>query len=304
MHPQLSFSPEVAAALANNQPLVALESTVITHGLPRPHNLNLARRLESMVRENGATPATVAVLGGQIKMGLTAAELEYLANAENVVKVSRRDYSIVVTKKLDGGTTVAGTLIAAAWAGIKVLATGGIGGVHRGDGTDVSADLPELSRTSVAVICAGAKAILNLPATLEWLETAGVPVIGFQTDEFPAFYSRSSGLRLADSARADSPAEAADLIRTQWALGLAGGVLIANPIPVEAAIPTQDIEVVIAQALGEAEAQDVKGKAVTPFLLARVADLTHGVSLQANLALLENNAKLAAQIAVKLNLGL
>jgi pseudouridine-5'-phosphate glycosidase len=256
--------------------------------------------METVVRENGATPATMAVIKGQIKIGLTDSELDYLANAENVVKVSRRDFPIVIAKQLDGGTTVAGTMMAAAWAGIKVFATGGIGGVHRGDRTDVSADLPELGRTSVAVVCAGAKAILDLPATLEWLETAGVPVIGFQTDEFPAFYSRASGLRLADSARADSPAQAAELIRTKWALGLEGGVLIANPIPVEAAIPNHDLESAIEQALRDADAQNVKGKAVTPFLLARVAELTHGVSMQANLALLENNAKLAAQIAVSL----
>ena len=229
MPPRLSFSPEVANAIGRRQPLVALESTVIAHGLPRPHNLNLAQRMETIVRECGATPATIAILNGQIKVGLTPDELNYLANADNVVKVSRRDFPIVATRKQDGATTVAGTMIVAAWAGIKVFATGGIGGVHRGDGTDISADLPELSRTSVAVVCAGAKSILDLPATLEWLETAGVPVIGYQTDEFPAFYSRSSGLKL--EARADSASEAAQMINTKWDMGLEGGVLIVNPIP-------------------------------------------------------------------------
>lgn len=300
MTPPLSFSPEVADALNQHQPLVALESTVITHGLPKPENLKLARRMEEVVRANGATPATVAVLGGVIKVGLTAEELEYLANAESVVKVSRRDYPIVTAKKLDGGTTVAGTMMAAHWAGIKVFATGGIGGVHRGDHTDISADLPELSRTPVAVVCAGAKAILDLPATLEWLETAGVPVIGYQTEEFPAFYSRSSGLHLADAACADTPAELAQLIRSKWELGLEGGVLVANPIPAQAAIPNHEIAGAIEQALQLAAAQHVTGKAVTPFLLARVAELTGGHSMAANLVLLENNAKLAAQLAVRL----
>lgn len=300
MTPPLSFSPEVADALEHHKPVVALESTVITHGLPKPDNLTLARRMEEVVRNNGATPATVAVLGGVIKVGLTDDELNYLANVTNVVKVSRRDYPIVTAKKLDGGTTVAGTMMAAAWAGVSVFATGGIGGVHRGDHTDISADLPELSRTAVAVVCAGAKAILDLPATLEWLETAGVPVIGYQTEEFPAFYSRSSGLRLADAACADTPAEVAQLIRAKWNLGLEGGVLIANPIPVEAAIPNAEISGAIEQALEAATLAHVTGKAVTPFLLAKVAELTGGHSMAANLVLLENNAKLAAQVAVQL----
>ncbi len=298
MPPQLFFSPEVSAALSAGRPVVALESTVISHGLPRPQNLQLAQRMEAIIREHGVTPATIAILGGQVKIGLTDDELRYLANADGVVKVSRRDYPIVAAKRLDGATTVAGTMIAAAWAGIKVFATGGIGGVHRGDRTDVSADLPELARTSAAVVCAGAKSILDLPATLEWLETAGVPVIGFKTDEFPAFYSRSSGLRL--ETRADSAAEAAAMIRTKWAMGLEGGVLIVNPIPAEAAILNREIDNVIAHALGEAEVQGVKGKAVTPFLLSRVAEMTGGASLHANLALLENNAKVAAEIAVSL----
>lgn len=298
MPPPLSFSPEVSAALSDGRPVVALESTVIAHGLPRPHNLELGRRMEALVREHAAIPATIAVLGGKVKIGLTDEELRYLADAEGVMKVSRRDFPAVAARKLDGATTVAGTMIAAAWAGIRVLATGGIGGVHRGDRTDVSADLPELSRTSVAVVCAGAKSILDLPATLEWLETAGVPVIGFGTDEFPAFYSRSSGLRLEVCAA--SATEAAAIIRTKWAMGLEGGALVTVPIPAEAAIPNNEIDSVIARALGEAEARGVKGKAVTPFLLARVAEMSGGRSLKANLALLENNARVAAQIAVSL----
>ncbi|MBI5827981.1 MAG: pseudouridine-5'-phosphate glycosidase [Chloroflexi bacterium] len=254
--------------------------------------------LEAIVRDCGATPATVAILGGQVKVGLTDDELHYLANTDGVWKVSRRDFGPIAARKADGATTVAGTMIAAAWAGIKVFATGGIGGVHRGDRTDVSADLPELARTSVAVVCAGAKAILDLPATLEWLETAGVPVIGLQTDEFPAFYSRSSGLRL--EARAESTAEAAAMVKAKWDMGLTGGAVIAAPIPAEAALPADEIEAAIDRAIAAAEAQGVKGKAVTPFLLAKVAELTGGHSLKANIALLENNARVAAEVAIAL----
>ena len=295
MPPKLFFSPEVSNALQNHQPIVALESTVIAHGLPRPQNLELARRMESIVRERGATPATIAILRGEIKIGLTDDELIYLANADGVWKVSRRDFPIVAVRKADGATTVAGTMIAAAWAGIKVFATGGIGGVHRGDGTDISADLPELARTPVAVVCAGAKAILDLPATLEWLETAGVPVIGFQTDEFPAFYSRTSGLKL--EARAESASEVAAMIKAKWQMGLEGGVLIAAPIPEAAALAASEIDAAIEQALAAAEAQGVIGKLVTPYLLAKVAEITGGVSLRANVALLENNARVAAEVA-------
>ncbi len=298
MPPQLSLSPEVSNALQNHQPIVALESTVIAHGLPRPQNLELARRMEFIVRERGAAPATIAILRGEIKIGLTDDELKYLANADGVVKVSRRDFPIVAVRKADGATTVAGTMIAAAWAGINVFATGGIGGVHRGGGADVSADLPELARTPVAVVCAGVKAILDLPATLEWLETAGVPVIGFQTDEFPAFYSRTSGLKL--EARAESASEVAAMIKTKWEMGLEGGVLIAAPIPEAAALPASEMEAAIGQALAAAKTQGVIGKAVTPFLLAKVAEITGGVSLRANVALLENNAWVAAEVAVAL----
>ncbi len=295
MSPELSFSPEVEAALAARRPVVALESTVIAHGLPRPQNLELARRMEAIVRENGAVPATIAILKGRIKIGLTGDELAYLANADGVWKVSRRDFPIIVTHKADGATTVAGTMIAAAWAGIKVFATGGIGGVHRGDRADVSADLPELSRTSVAVVCAGAKAILDLPATLEWLETAGVPVIGYGTTEFPAFYTRASGLLL--EASAGSAVEVAAMINAKWAMGLEGGILITVPIPEEAALPADSIHQAVEQALAAAEWQGIRGKAVTPFLLAKVGEITGGSSLQANIALLENNARVAAEIA-------
>lgn len=299
MPPPLFFSPEVADAIGRRQPLVALESTVIAHGLPRPHNLNLAQRMEELVRECGATPATIAILNGQIKVGLSADELNYLANADGVVKVSRRDFPIVATRKQDGATTVAGTMIVAAWAGIKVFATGGIGGVHRGDATDISADLPELSRTSVAVVCAGAKSILDLPATLEWLETAGVPVIGYQTDEFPAFYSRSSGLKL--EARADSASEAAQMIKTKWEMGLEGGVLIVNPIPKKDSLDPAKMAIAISHAISESQVNGIIGKQLTPFLLARLSEATKGESLKSNIALLENNAKVAAMIAVEMS---
>ena len=300
----LNLAPEVRAALEAHRPVVALESTVISHGLPWPENLELARRMEARVRAGGATPATVALLKGEVKVGLIDSEIEYLARpvspgAPGILKVSRRDYPVAVAQKRDGATTVAGTMIAAHWAGIKVFATGGIGGVHRGAGTDVSADLPELAHTPVVVVCAGAKAILDLPATLEWLETHGVPAVGYGTDEFPAFYSRESGLKL--EARADSPAEAAAIARAMWELGFGGGMLVCVPCPAEAARPREEMEGVISTALREAEAQGIRGKAVTPFLLARVSELTHGESKAANLALLENNARVAAEIAVAMS---
>lgn len=293
--PNLVYQPSVRAALDAGRPVVALESTVISHGLPWPENLELARRMEATVRAGGAEPATIALLGGQVHIGLDDAQLEYLAQAPGVWKVSRRDYAVALAQKRDGATTVAGTMIAAHWAGVRVFATGGIGGVHRGDRTDVSADLPELARTPVIVVCAGAKAILDLPATLEWLETHGVPVIGFGTDEFPAFYSRESGLKL--EARAHTPDEVADIARALWGSGLTGGLLVCAPCPAEFARPADEMERAIRQAVGEAEAQGVRGRAVTPFLLARVSALTHGESKAANLALLENNARVAASIA-------
>jgi len=300
----LNLAPEVRAALEAHRPVVALESTVIAHGLSWPENLELARRMEARVRAGGATPATVALLKGEVKVGLIDSEIEYLARplspgAPGILKVSRRDYPVAVAQKRDGATTVAGTMIAAHWAGIKVFATGGIGGVHRGAGTDVSADLPELAHTPVVVVCAGAKAILDLPATLEWLETHGVPVVGYGTDEFPAFYSRESGLTL--DARADSPAEAAAIARAMWDIGFGGGMLVCVPCPAEAARAREEMEGVISTALREAEAQGIRGKSVTPFLLARVSELTHGESKAANLALLENNARVAAEIAVAMS---
>ncbi|MCC6189943.1 MAG: pseudouridine-5'-phosphate glycosidase [Anaerolineales bacterium] len=301
-YPLPILTPEVRDTLQGRRPLVALESTVITHGLPWPRNLELARRMETAVRAGGACPATVAVLNGELRVGLNDAELEHLAQARGVMKISRRDYPVAVAQKRDGGTTVAATMIAAHWAGIRVFATGGIGGVHRrlSDGAplDVSADLPELARTPVAVVCAGAKAILDLPATLEWLETHGVPVIGYRTGEFPAFYARSSGLPLA--ARADTPAGVAALIKTLWDLDFTSGALLCVPCPAEAAQPAERMEAAIDRALRDAAEAGLRGSAVTPYLLARVAELTEGHSLAANLALLENNARVAAEVAVAL----
>ncbi len=281
-----------------NKDYVALESTVISHGLPWPQNLEVARRLERTVREAGAEPRTIGIIAGQVRIGLTDAELERLARAREVRKVSRRDLPLVAARKQDGATTVAATMYLAARAGIPVFATGGIGGVHRGQPFDVSADLEELAQTPVCVVCAGAKAILDLPLTLEALETRGVPVIGFQTDEFPAFYSRSSGLPVDQ--RVDTPGEVAAIFRAQRELGLPGGMLVAVPVPTEAELPRERVEPAIEQALGEAEVRGVRGKALTPFLLARVAALTGGDALRANMALLENNARVAAQIAVAL----
>ncbi len=277
---------------------VALESALIAHGLPWPQNLETARRLEQVVRKAGAEPRTIGLIAGQIRIGLTDAELERLACAREVRKVSRRDLPLAVALKQDGATTVAATMYLAARAGIQVFATGGIGGVHRGQPFDVSADLEELAQTPVCVVCAGAKAILDLPLTLELLETRGVPVIGFQTDEFPAFYSRSSGLPVDQ--RVETPEEVAAIFRAQRELGLPGGVLVVVPVPVEAELPRARVEPAIQQALSEAEAQGIRGKALTPFLLTRVAALTGGDALRANLALLENNARVAAQVAVAL----
>ena len=292
------FTSEVAIALRSGQPVVALESTVITHGLPRPQNLQLAQALEQEVRDQGAVPATIAVLDGKIHVGLTTAELTRLSNEDGVRKISRRDFGIALARKENGGTTVAGTLIVARMAGIRVFATGGIGGVHRNSNFDVSADLPELGRSSLVVVCAGAKAILDLPATLEVLETQGVPVIGYKTDEFPAFYSRSSGLPV--NQRVDSPQEAAQIARANWELGLQMGVLVVQPPPEEAALDADKIEAVIDQAIKEAAEQKITGSKVTPYLLDRVSVLSGGASLETNLALLRNNAHLAAQIATAL----
>ena len=281
---------------------VALESTVISHGLPYPQNLELARDMEAIVRAAGAAPRTVGIIGGELIAGLSGAQIEHLATATGVRKVSRRDLPIVVARKLDGATTVATTMWIAHRFGVQVFATGGIGGVHRTAGgvagVDISADLQELAQTPVIVVCAGAKAILDLPATLEYLETFGVTVVGFGTDEFPAFYSRSSGLPV--DVRCDDAAEVAAIWRAKQALGLPGGLLVTVPVPPAEEIPAAEIAPIIAQAVGEAEARGLRSAEVTPFLLSRIAELSGARSLRANLALLKNNARVAAEIAVAL----
>jgi len=301
MKHRLRMLPEVREALAAGRPVVALESTIITHGMPAPRNLETARAVEAAVRAGGAVPATIALLDGRISVGLDAEDLERLAgeaqSASGVAKASRADLPAVLASGGPGSTTVAATMICAELAGIRVFATGGIGGVHRGAETsfDVSADLQELARTPVTVVCAGAKAILDLAKTLEVLETLGVPVIGYGCDDLPAFYSRTSGL--AVPLRRDTAAEIAAVMAAKWALGLGGGLVIANPIPAAAEIPAAKIAAHIEAALQEAAAEGVQGKAVTPFLLARLEALTGGASLEANVALVLNNARLAAEIA-------
>lgn len=297
---EIRLSEEVAAALADNRPVVALESTVISHGLPYPANLELAKEMEQIVRDNGATPGTIALIAGQPAVGLSEAEIAKLADERvEVMKISRRDFGSAIARGQYGATTVAATMIVAHKAGIKVFATGGIGGVHRGDAQDVSADLIELSQTPVAVVCAGAKSILDLSRTLEWLETFGVPVLGYGTAEFPAFYTPHSGLDLTE--RVDSAHEAAQIIAAQWNFGLGGGALVTVPIPADEALPPEAIYPPIEQALAEAEEQGISGKETTPFLLKRLVEITKGASLNANLALLKNNAAVAAQIAVELS---
>jgi pseudouridylate synthase len=296
--PWLSISPEIASALSAGRPVVVLESTVITHGLPRPINLELARRMESEVRAAGAVPATAAVLGGEIRLGLSAEELEQLALAEPVRKVSRRDLGLVRARHEAGGTTVAASMIIAHAAGARVFATGGIGGVHRGQAGDISADLPELARTPVAVVCSGAKSILDLPRTLEWLETAGVPILGWQTAEFPAFFTRGSGLPV--DARCDAVDEVVTILRAHWGSGLSSGVLVCVPCPAESEVPAAVVEAALTAALAQAEAAGVSGKALTPYLLEQIALTTEGATLRANLALLRNNARVAAEIARRL----
>ena len=293
----LVFSPEVTAARAQGQAIVALESTIITHGMPFPQNVETARRVEATVRESGAVPATIAVMGGRIHIGLTASELDSLGQAKGVMKLSRADLAACLASGATGATTVAATMICAHLAGIAVFATGGIGGVHRGaeDSFDISADLLELAATPVTVVAAGAKAILDLPKTLEVLETHGVPVIAYGQDDFPAFWSRSSGLRAP--LRMDSAEAIAKAHRLRGVLGLPGGQLVANPIPLDAEIPRAEITPVIEQALAEAAAQGIAAKAVTPFLLQRIFELTEGRSLQSNIALVLNNARLGAAIA-------
>lgn len=286
---------DVQRALKQNRPVVALESTVLTHGLPHPTNLALGRDMEAAVLADGATPATIGVLHGTVRVGLTDAELAELAQAAAAMKVSRRDFAAAVVKKASGGTTVAGTMFAADKVGIRVFATGGIGGVHREARFDVSPDLQALASTRMIVVCAGAKSILDLPSTLEMLETNGVPALGYGTDEFPAFFSRRSGFKT--SARVDSPQEAADFARAHWEIGMPSAVLVCRPISAEDEIPREEIDPVEEQASREAQERGIGGQALTPFLLQRVNELTDGKSMRANLSLLLGNARLAAQIA-------
>ena len=295
--PPLSFSPEVLAARAKGAPVVALESTIITHGMPWPDNLTMAQQVEQDIRDAGAVPATIAVMDGAIQVGLDDARLSRLAQTPDALKLSRADLAVALASGATGATTVAATMICARLAGISVFATGGIGGVHRGaeSSFDISADLQELAQTAVTVVAAGAKAILDLPKTLEVLETLGVPVIAYGQDALPAFWSRDSGLRAP--LRMDDPATIARAHRMRATLGLPGGQLVANPIPLADEIPSATLAPLIARALGEAEVQGITAKAVTPFLLKRIFDLTDGASLRANIALVRNNARLAAHIA-------
>ena len=296
----LDIKPEVAKAMEEGVPVIALESTIISHGMPYPKNVETALAVEDVIRKGGAVPATIGIIEGRIKIGLTRDEIEYMATAENVLKVSRRDFPLVISQKGDGATTVAGTMIAANMAGIRLFVTGGIGGVHRGAGEshDISADLEELKMTDVTVICAGVKSILDIAGTLEYLETAGVPVITYGADEFPAFYSRRSGF--AAECRMDDPAAIAALINTKEKMGLKGGVLVACPLPEEDEIPFEKMDVVIQEALKECEEKKITGKRITPFLLSRVKDLTEGKSLEANIKLVLNNAAVGAAIAVNM----
>ena len=296
----LDINSNVEKALEEGVPVIALESTIIAHGMPYPKNVETALAVEEIIREKGIVPATIGIIQGRIKIGLTKEEIAYMAKAENVLKVSRRDFPLAVSQKKDGATTVAGTMIAANMAGIRLFVTGGIGGVHRGAGEsfDISADLEELKMTDVTVICAGVKSILDIGATLEYLETSGVPVITYGSDQFPAFYSRYSGFPA--ECRLDSTEEIARLIQAKDQMGLKGGILVACPIPAEEEIPFEKIDVVIQQALRECEEQKISGKRITPFLLSRVKDLTEGKSLEANIRLVLNNARIGAEIAANL----
>ena len=301
MNPYLDISPEVKATLDEGRPVVALESTIISHGMPYPKNVETALRVEQTIRDNGAVPATIAVIGGRLKAGLSRGEIEHLGKAGRAVaKASRRDLPALVARGADGATTVTTTMIIAHMAGIRIFATGGIGGVHRGAETtmDISADLEELAQTPVMVVCAGAKSILDLGLTLEYLETKGVPVIGYGTDELPAFYTRKSGFSV--DYRADSPEELAAMFRAQRDLGYRGGMLVTNPIPEQYAMDKEVIDAAIAQALRECGEKGVHGKETTPFLLARVVELTGGESLESNIRLVLNNAALAARTACEL----
>lgn len=297
----LDIRPEVAEALRAGKPVLALESTIISHGMPYPRNVETALQVEAIARERGVIPATIAILGGRLKVGLAPEEIDTLGRlGHRVHKASRRDIPFLVARRADGATTVASTMIIAALAGIRVFATGGIGGVHRGapETFDISADLLELAHTNVAVICAGAKSILDIGLTLEYLESNGVPVVGYQTEEMPAFYTRGSGFKL--EYRVESPREVAEALKAKWELGLNGGVIIANPIPAEYAMDPAVISAAIARAVAEAEEAGVKGKDVTPFLLDRVQQITGGDSLDSNIQLVYNNARLGAEIATEL----
>jgi pseudouridine-5'-phosphate glycosidase len=293
----LDIDPEVQRALVQGKPIVALESTIITHGMPHPQNVATAREVEAVVRDHGAVPATIAVIGGRIKIGLASDDLDWLGTAQDVLKLSRADLPYAISTGRHGSTTVAATMICAHLAGVRVFATGGIGGVHRGveETMDISADLDELARSRITVVSAGAKAILDLPRTLEYLETRGVPVIGYRTDRFPAFWSRESELPIP--IRLDTPREIADLVRAKEELGLAGGVLVANPVPVSDEIPASEMSAHIEQAIAAAKRRGIAGKATTPFLLSRMLELTGGRSLSTNIALVKNNAALAARLA-------
>ena len=297
----LDIAPEVQKALDEGRPVVALESTIISHGMPYPQNVETALKVEQIIRDSGAVPATIAILGGRLKAGLTAEEIEYLGKkGQDVTKASRRDLAVLVSRKADGATTVTTTMMIAHMAGIQVFATGGIGGVHRGAETtmDISADLEELASTPVMVVCAGAKSILDLGLTLEYLETHGVPVLGYGTKELPAFYTRKSGFEV--DYRVDTPAELAAAFRASLDLGLRGGMLVTNPIPEEFAMDHEVINRAIDEAVAQANAQGIHGKATTPFLLAKVKELTGGDSLDSNIQLVFNNARLAAQTAAEL----
>ena len=301
MNKYLDISPEVQQALADGKPVVALESTIISHGMPYPKNVETAMLVEKTIRENGAVPATIAIIGGRLKAGLSPEEIEYLGKSgRKVAKVSRRDLAAIVARGADGATTVTTTMIIAHMAGIKVFATGGIGGVHRGAETtmDISADLEELASTPVMVVCAGAKSILDLGLTLEYLETKGVPVIGYGTDELPAFYTRSSGFGV--DYRVDTPAQLAAMFKAQQELGMKGGMLVTNPIPEQYAMDKAVIDAAIEQAVAESKEQGIHGKETTPFLLARVVELPGGDSLESNIQLVLNNAIVASKTAAEL----
>ncbi len=296
----LEINPGVQKALDAGKPVVALESTIISHGMPYPQNVETARNVEKIVREHGAEPATIAIIGGKIKIGLTDDELEHLGTAKNVIKTSRRDIPFIIAKKADGAATVATTMILAALAGIRVFVTGGIGGVHRGaqETFDISADLEELARTNVAVVCAGAKSILDLKLTLEYLETRGVPVVGFGTDELPAFYTRKSGFQV--DYRVDSEKELAQAVKVKWEMGINGGLVIANPIPEQYQMDKAVIDKAIDEALADAAREGVKGKETTPYLLAKIKEITGGDSLDSNIQLVYNNAVVGTNLAVEL----